>query len=144
MKRAMSDWGPVALYASVIFYLSSLPSLKPLPIFELLWELDPEKFVFHLFEYSILGYLLLRAVVNSNNTAFAEKALLTATLLGFAYGISDEFHQYFVPFRTASFTDALADGMGCFMGAYSRSDIWPRVLRFLGLPFQEDKPSSYR
>lgn len=129
MKQRVSYWGPVVLYAGIIFYLSSLPSAEPPSVFGLSWDFDPQKFVLHIIEYSILGYLLLRAFVNSHDISFAEKALAMATLFGFAYGITDEVHQYFVPFRTASFFDALADGLGSFIGAYGRSSLLPRILR---------------
>lgn len=53
-------------------------------------------------EYGVLAALLLRA------TRKAPLSLLIAGL----YGVSDEVHQYFVPGRSASAYDALADVLG--------------------------------
>ncbi|MFQ5815298.1 MAG: hypothetical protein ACE5G7_02260, partial [Candidatus Hydrothermarchaeaceae archaeon] len=79
MKRTMSYWGPVALYAGVIFYLSSIPYLTTPALGGLRLEhIDPEKFIFHIFEYSLLGFLLLRAMVNLHNPSYAERALAMA------------------------------------------------------------------
>ena len=41
----------------------------------------------------------------------------TATLFAMTYGLSDEFHQLFVPGRSAELYDALADTIGGFLGA---------------------------
>lgn len=53
-------------------------------------------------EFGVLAALLLRA------TRKAPLSLLIAGL----YGVSDEVHQYFVPGRSASAYDALADVLG--------------------------------
>jgi hypothetical protein len=125
MNRAVSCWTPVALYAGFIFYLSSLPTLTP-PLGGLgNVRVDPDLLILHVFEYSILGFLLLRALVNSKTTFTAEGALALAVFLGFLYGVSDEIHQYYVPYRTASLYDSIADGIGAFIGAYVRRDLWP-------------------
>ncbi len=133
MNRTSAYWGPVFLYAGLIFYLSSLPGV-PLPagLGGETWEqVDPNKLILHIIEYSILGVLLLRAIINSHTATYAERALAMAVILGFSYGVSDEIHQYFVPNRTASFLDLFADGIGTYLGAYIRRDFWPvsRILR---------------
>jgi len=40
----------------------------------------------------------------------------TAASLSILYGISDEIHQYFVPFRYSSVMDVVADGLGASLG----------------------------
>ncbi len=45
------------------------------------------------------------------------KALLQAVILGCLYGMTDELHQYFVPGRSTSATDWLADTVGTTAGA---------------------------
>ncbi|MEE9593947.1 MAG: VanZ family protein [Candidatus Hydrothermarchaeales archaeon] len=132
MNRTLSYWGPVISYAGVIFYLSSIPFLTPPALGGIVWvQIDPDQLILHLFEYSLLGFLLLRAVINSRAPHYAESALALAVVLGFLYGVTDEVHQYFVPNRTASFFDVLADGLGSFIGAYIRRDFWhlPKILR---------------
>ncbi len=107
---------PVLVYAGVIFYLSSLPYIS-VPSIAGLEQIDPERLLLHLVEYGIFGFLLFRAFVSTENSSFVQRALFLATLIGFFYGITDEVHQYFVPFRTPSVIDAISDGIGSFLGA---------------------------
>ena len=44
--------------------------------------------------------------------------LILSVLLSSLYGISDEIHQYFVPYRDADLMDVLADMLGGIMGVY--------------------------
>lgn len=89
---------------SFIFYLSSIPLGLP----EVVHRLDPERFVLHLAEYALLGFLLFNA----------RQRLGFALLVGTAYGLSDELHQLFVPTRVFSPHDVLADSLGSLLGAY--------------------------
>ena len=93
----LKAWAPPALYAGFIFFLSSQSSFPMVPAG--LWDFDK---VIHAIEYSVLAALLLRA---SRSVPLA----FCATVL---YGISDEVHQYFVPGRSASAYDAVADALG--------------------------------
>ena len=87
---------------ALIFYLSSIPLEFP----EIINELDPTKFSLHLAEYTILGFLLFNAKKNFN----------FSFLVSSLYGLSDEVHQYFVPYRTFSLFDLLADMIGSLFG----------------------------
>lgn len=101
-------WLPPVIYAAFIFYLSSLPGTAYRPPF---FAADK---VFHLGEYGVLGYLLARALGHYN---LKRKILfITAVAICFAYGISDELHQFFVPSRCTSFLDVIADGIGSSLG----------------------------
>lgn len=111
-------WFPVYVYVIFIFYLSSRPG----PSFEVLivrdmMRFDPENVILHIFEYSGLGYLLYRGLVNSDKKVFYEHAFLLAVLFGLFYGITDEVHQYFVPLRGMRFWDMISDGVGSTVGA---------------------------
>lgn len=92
----------VIAYMALIFYLSSIPLEFP----EIIDRLDPTKFSLHVIEYSVLGFLLLNL----------NKNFRLSILIGTFYGISDEIHQYFVPFRAMSFFDVLADVIGVMIG----------------------------
>jgi len=70
----------------------------------------------HLAEYAILGVLLSWSLVNSGVT---RRLVLYVFLVGLFYGMTDELHQYFVPERTASLLDLIADGLGSLLGSYS-------------------------
>jgi VanZ family protein len=70
----------------------------------------------HVSEYAVLAALLYRALVN---TILRGRVLLSAAIVlivcGF-YAITDEFHQSFVPSRTASARDVAIDGVGALFG----------------------------
>ena len=79
--------------------------------------IDPEMFVFHLFEYIPLGFLAARAASKTPMLSLRNSRPFSM-FIGAAYGLSDELHQYFVPGRTASPLDALADSIGVVLGVF--------------------------
>ncbi|MDY0386644.1 MAG: VanZ family protein [Methanolobus sp.] len=123
------------LYAGFIFYLSSQSDINiPSSIFKIpiLYELadiatylnmdfliDIAKYAYgnidkvaHIVLYFGLGLLLHLTFKNSDNIILRRYAAIFAVLLGVIYGITDEYHQSFVPGRTASLHDLLANGIG--------------------------------
>lgn len=111
-EKPVLAWTLAAMYAILIFVLSSFPYSPPQP--PILKEVSAT--FKHVLEYSIFGFLLLACFRSNQKTkkfAFLV-AIITATL----YGLTDEFHQLFVPYRTASLIDALADSIGSFFGAF--------------------------
>lgn len=105
-------WFPVYVYAGLIFVYSSqsLISLAP-PI------LHGDKLL-HVVEYAILSFLIARAAINSSSLKLKAHFRLLGIILAFVYGISDEFHQYFVPGRVADILDVCADGAGALFGQF--------------------------
>lgn len=95
------------LWTVVIFVLSSIPGSEfpelPFPGFDKL---------VHLVEYSILGFLWVKAL---------GKRIIIVILLGIIYGVFDEIHQIFVPYREFSILDILVDGVGVILGVLWRS-----------------------
>lgn len=67
--------------------------------------------------YLILAVLLCRALAGGLRPLRPGPALFAA-LLATAYGVSDEFHQSFVPGRDASAADVLKDMGGAAIGAW--------------------------
>lgn len=67
----------------------------------------------HVPAYAVLTWLWWRALKRAQWRGAA--AWLGATGLAFGYGIFDEVHQYFVPGRFLSATDALLNGVGCLL-----------------------------
>src|SRR5215212_11415258 len=67
--------------------------------------------VAHFTEYAILAFLAARAFRNSFNMV-AGRWLLLSVLLVVIYALLDEYHQSFVPSRTASLGDSFIDMMG--------------------------------
>jgi VanZ family protein len=111
VTRALSAWLPVVLWAGVIFGLSSIPSLAT----DLgTWDLVLRKLA-HVSEYTVLGFLLLRALGREE----------TAALAGVAYAATDELHQHFVPGRHGAVYDVAIDAVGVLLGVW----VLPRVAR---------------
>ena len=109
-ERAFSTWLPVLLWASVIFALSSIPSLATgLGT----WDLVLRKLA-HGVEYAVLGLLLARAVPE-----------LPAFAGGLLYAVTDELHQSFVPGRQAALLDVAIDAAGVLFGVL----LWRRLAR---------------
>jgi uncharacterized membrane protein len=71
----------------------------------------PDK-VGHVVLYAGFGFLLYLTLKNSSNITLKNYAFLFAIIIGTVYGASDELHQSFVPRRTASILDLLADCTG--------------------------------
>ena len=65
-------------------------------------------------EYAVLGYLLARAF--GYNLSDKKSLFIRAFSVSFLYGLSDEFHQWFVPYRVVSFMDMLANAAGSLLG----------------------------
>lgn len=109
---------PALLYMAWIFYLSSIPNPLPAPL------PDGMDKVAHFGTYGLLGILLARALYAQPQQRLF-RAWLACSLIAAAYGISDEFHQYFTPGRSAEVLDAAADGLGGAAGAWA----WLAVAR---------------
>ena len=95
----------------LIFYTSSIPEERL--IIPEIWNIDK---VIHIVEYGILGVLWFRAI--SLTWEKSQKVVIIAFTITFFYGISDEFHQYFVPGRNADVFDAIADAIGAWLGIW--------------------------
>jgi len=107
-RSALFYWIPLLAYCALIFYLSSLTFTGSYPL--------PGDKTIHFVEYSVLGFFVA-ALLKHYFQLRIVFIILFATLLGGFYGVSDEFHQSFVPGRESSVLDALADVAGSFMGA---------------------------
>ena len=66
----------------------------------------------HFTEYAILGFLAARAFRTSSHPAMKRRWFLICLALVVVYALLDEYHQSFVPSRTASIYDSLIDMAG--------------------------------
>lgn len=70
----------------------------------------------HLIAYAILSALLVRAWSGDRWTRFSGSAGWRGWIVAVVYGMTDEWHQSFVPGRTAAVDDWLADIVGATLG----------------------------
>ncbi len=113
-------WGPAAVWAAVLFLLSSIPDTGDIPF-------GVSDRLVHFGLYSVLGVTLAHARVESRG-ALAHWFLL---LLGVAYGASDEWHQSFVHGRGPEMGDWIADVAGVAVGYVFIHRVW-RAWRMSG------------
>ena len=92
------------LYCSFIFWLSSKPSLPTPFLF-----IHQDK-IFHMVAYFFMGILAWLLF----SQCFAKQSIVIIVSISYCslYGISDEWHQSFVPGRDADSMDWLADTLG--------------------------------
>jgi VanZ family protein len=131
MSRFLKSWLPVLLWMMVIFYLSTnagssantsriiepvLRWLMPHLSTHMIHQVHSAiRKVGHLAEYAALGWLLWRALRQTQSGltgGSAWKAALAALVLSAAYAATDEFHQSFIPTRTPSVRDVMIDTGG--------------------------------
>jgi len=101
-------WAPVALYMAVLFALSSQSVLPGA-------SLTPD-WMQHGVAYAGLAVVTLRATAGGHWSGIHSRALLAAWIVATLYGVSDEFHQSFVPTRSADPRDVSADAIGAGLG----------------------------
>jgi len=113
-------WFPLIMYCLAIYIQSGFPGFKHIP------EVRFFDKVLHFGAYGLLGILFYRAYetlpLSENKNLLILLSIGSATL----YGISDEIHQYFVPFRYADILDGMANTIGSIFGVYFY-DRWKAV-----------------
>ncbi len=105
----MKKWGDGFLllaYCGFIFYLSSRSSLPTPMLF------PHQDKLLHMGAYFIMGVLAWRFFRHYSSRLFLS---VNAVLFCSLYGISDEWHQSFVPGRQIDFYDWVADTSGAFL-----------------------------
>jgi VanZ family protein len=101
---AFSLWLPVVAYMAGIFFVSSLsePPVSP----------AVSDVSLHGASYFGLTLLLIRALARSRRSGVTVTTLAMAWTIAVAYGVTDEWHQSFVPNRHPEFRDVVADAIG--------------------------------
>ncbi len=109
--RAAWRWLLALAYAGLIFYFSSRPATG-LPRF---WFMKYDK-VLHAGEYFWFGVLLAFALRGGGLSL--GRACLLAVAIAVAWGVTDEYHQTFVPGRSGNdLGDLAADTVGAALGS---------------------------
>jgi VanZ family protein len=152
-KYSITNWVPVILWAGLIFYFSteqfssSQTSRLLGPFLSWLFpgiSADRIQLVHlllrklgHLTEYLVFSILLLHAL-RQNYGGLAMRHVAWSVTFVVLYAVSDEFHQVFVPSRTAHINDLLIDVVGGICGT-----LWAVVYRKgnVGPGDQRESPS---
>ena len=112
LKNFIYYWLPVILYCIAIYIQSDFPSSEHIPTFEF-----SDK-VLHFLAYAVMGVLFYRAYQTLRFKENLRLLILLSIVSASLYGISDEIHQYFVPYRDASIFDVIANILGAICGVY--------------------------
>jgi VanZ family protein len=111
-KTFAFNWLLLIAYCALIYIQSAYPSPENLPSFILMDK------ILHFVAYGIMGILFYRAYqtlrIKNNGQILFLLSVASATL----YGISDEIHQYFIPYRNADVLDVVADMIGAVCWVY--------------------------
>jgi VanZ family protein len=113
-KKTLKFWVPPVLWAMVIFFFSSQPSVRTIDIY---WQDFILKKTAHMIEYGVLATLLYRAFMGSDFTK--KKALIFSLVLTIFYAATDEIHQAYIPGREARLRDVIFDTIGASLALYS-------------------------
>jgi VanZ family protein len=89
---------------AVVFFVSSISNLGG--------AARVPDWISHPIEYGVGAVLLCRALQGGRRLPLSASTALTATLLITAYGVTDEYHQSFVPGRTSDPLDVVKDLAG--------------------------------
>ncbi len=98
---------PVTLVMGGIFFLSHQPDSS----FSMPDVVNIDK-VLHCLVYAALGLAALFALPPDWRRKHPVKAGIAVVIFCLCYGVTDEFHQSFIPGRIPSFADLAADGLG--------------------------------
>ena len=123
----LSRYGPLVVWAALIFVGSSdllsgtNTGVLVRPVLWLFPHASETTLAFihfivrktgHFTEYAILALFAARAFSTSSREMLRNRWFWVSLLFVVAYSLSDEFHQSFVPSRTASIYDSLIDSVG--------------------------------
>ena len=107
-ERRILVWLPAVAWAALIYFISAQPeeAFERLGLTGLLLSVGG-----HLVVYFVLMVLLVVALRYSSSLS-TNHVYRVAFLIIILYGLSDEYHQSFVPGRTATIVDWLVDLIG--------------------------------
>lgn len=110
-------WLPAVAWAGVVFRLSSLQS-GDLP--------SAPGWIGHLGIYTILGALVYAPMSRDMSV---RRRMVVTILICSLYGVTDEFHQSFVPTRVPDVFDWIVDTVGATLGGMTAHTLSPHLRR---------------
>lgn len=111
MRHPLFAWLLLAAYAALLFFQSSLPAHDMGPDF------PGQDKLLHLAAYALMSWLACCAFGTLRGLRSRWAVCLTGLIFALVFGLSDEWHQSFVPARCADGWDLVADGLGALAGA---------------------------
>jgi VanZ family protein len=107
-KYSGLSWFITAALAVAVFFISSLtfPSVAPSAP-------SINAILYHIVAFFLLGLFLLISLVKGEKMYL----IVPAVLIAMTYGLTDEFHQLFVPGRTSAVSDFMLDTLGIIFAA---------------------------
>jgi VanZ family protein len=112
LKRFALYWLPLILYCLLIYIQSAHPPPEQIPSAPFIDKM------LHFAAYGIMGILFYRAYQTLRIKNNIQLLMVLSAVSASLYGISDEIHQSFVPFRAAEIADIIADIIGAFSGVW--------------------------
>ncbi len=116
------DFAALAVYCGFIYFLSAQPSL-PMPV-----TFEFQDKVHHMTAYFIMAVLAWRSFRHFSSKV--NKLEISTVLFCSLYGLSDEWHQSFVPGRTSEAMDWVANTFGAALAVYLLSRFLVRQTLF--------------
>lgn len=107
-------WSLTICYMAVLYYSSSISGTR-LPGLPNAYDK-----LIHFLVYTILAFLIYCSLARSGIRRYL---LILSFLFAVIYGITDEIHQLYVPFRDASIGDVIANSLGALCGSYLASKL---------------------
>jgi VanZ family protein len=109
-RAGIALWLPVVGYMAILFGFSSLSRLPSPPG-------DLSFYDVHIAAYTVLGALTARALAAGRMRNVTWPVVGGAIAISSLYGVTDEYHQLFVPGRAFDLLDIAADTLGSVVGA---------------------------
>jgi len=124
-------WAPPLAWMALLFYLSSQSNLPSFQTYDFFVKKGA-----HLTVYGVLYFLLFRAFHAGRPVRgpFLPRTYAYPAVLSVLFAVSDEIHQSFVPFRTASLRDVIIDCVGISLMYLAIRKGTPFFSRFLRKP----------
>lgn len=114
--RLASFYGPWILFMALLFWASSRPGTDvPAAV--------PD-YVLHAGAYFVLALLTVRAFARGLSEPRSTRLLAGAFGFSVLYGVSDEWHQSFVPGRDPSLGDVVFDALGALVVTSAIGVFW--------------------
>jgi VanZ family protein len=89
--------------------------------------------ILHMGIYGLLAMLCYISLIHTEKVnTFTANPLMWTLIIGSLYGVSDEFHQLFVPNRSCDFWDWVADASGVIIAVILIKNFLSKKMKLFG------------